>query len=459
MTDALATLRQLLGAEAVLIGEEVGEKHYVDFTGEHALAPVGLVKPRSTDEVAAVLKTCRAHGLEVVIQGGMTGLAGGATPRQGELALSLERMSGVEEIDAASMTLTALAGTPLEVIQRQAREAGFLFPLDLGARGSCTIGGNIATNAGGNEVIRFGMIRNLVLGLEAVLADGTIVRSMGKMLKDNAGYDLKQLFIGTEGTLGVVTRAVLRLFPEMRSKCTALCCVSTFEKVVRLLRSTRETLGSLLSAYEVMWSSYFHYVVDHVDQVRSPFGDAFPFYVLLEAQGSDQAADDALFEKALSRALEEELIEDAAVAQSEKETQAFWAIRDGIGDIAPQMHPAVVLDVSMPTGEMPAFLEDVETEFADRFAKITNLPFGHIGDNNLHLAVGTERSEDLDAVYEIVYRITGEHAGSIAAEHGIGVLKTPYLHHSRNAAEIEVMKRLKRALDPQGILNPGRVIP
>jgi FAD/FMN-containing dehydrogenase len=215
--EVIAALEARLGKDAVLRGAAVGAKYHVDFSGEHACAPLAVLRPASTAELAAMLEACAALGQAVVVQGGLTGLAGGATPQAGEVAISMERMSGIEEIDRESMTATVLAGTPLETVQQAVTAAGFLFPLDLGARGSCTIGGNIATNAGGNQVIRFGMMRNLVLGLEAVLADGTIVSSMNRMLKNNAGYDLKQLFIGTEGTLGVVTRAVLRLYPKFAS--------------------------------------------------------------------------------------------------------------------------------------------------------------------------------------------------------------------------------------------------
>ncbi|WP_428099816.1 FAD-binding oxidoreductase [Candidatus Rariloculus sp.] len=459
-TTAIVTeLEQALGPGRVLTGDAIGAKHHVDFSGEHACAPWAVVRPDSTEELATVMKRCHAAGQHVVIQGGMTGLAGGATPQPGELAVSMERMSGIEEIDSASMTATVLAATPLQTLQEAAAAAGFLFPLDLGARGSCTIGGNIATNAGGNQVIRFGMMRNLVLGLEAVLADGTVVSSMNRMLKNNAGYDLKQLFIGTEGTLGIVTRAVLRLYPKLPSKTAALCALGGFAEAVQLLQALQARLAGSLSAFEAMWESYFHCVVDNVEGTRSPFDERHPMYVLIETEGTDEAADRERLEAALEFALDEGIIVDAAVAHSERERESFWAIRDGIAEITPLLQPMLAFDVSMPIGQMPSFLARVDREFAAGFDRVQNHVFGHIGDNNLHLAVTTGREADIRRLSDIVYTATGAHQGSVSAEHGIGTLRRGYLHHSRTREEIELMRRLKTALDPKGILNPNRVVP
>jgi FAD/FMN-containing dehydrogenase len=456
--DIINALRQELGDDQVLVGDAIGGKHAVDFSGEHACAPLALVRPATTAELAAILRACSAQGQPVVVQGGLTGLSGGATPQAGEIAISLERMSGIEEIDRESMTATVKAGTPLQILQQAAADAGYLFPLDLGARGSCTIGGNIATNAGGNQVIRFGMMRNLVLGLEAVLADGTIVSSMNKMLKNNAGYDLKQLFIGTEGTLGIVTRAVLRLYPKLPAKTTALCALDGFDSAVRLLQQLQSQLTGALSAFEAMWAAYFHYVVDHVDGARSPFAGTHPLYVLVETEGADDASDRERLESALAAALESGTILNAALAQSVRERETFWTIRDGIGEITRLLQPCLSFDVSMPISEMPAFLAHVDAELSAEFGDVRNLIFGHIGDNNLHLAIGTGREADLPRLSEIVYTATGRHQGSVSAEHGVGTLRRDYLHHSRNPEELALMKRLKTALDPQGILNPGRVV-
>ena len=443
---------------SLMAGDGVGERYSVDFTAENACMPAAVARPGSTAEVSQILRTCYERGQPVVVQGGMTGLAGGATPQAGELALSLERLSGIEELDSAAMTITAWAGTPLQAIQEAALDAGFHLPLDFGARGSCHIGGAIATNAGGNQVIRFGMTRNLVLGLEAVLADGTVISSLNKMLKNNAGYDLKQLFVGTEGTLGVITRAVLRLYPKLESTCTALCAVRSFDQAVALLRRLQGKLGGSVSAYEVMWSPYFDRVIGHSDALRSPFGESYPIYALVEAEGSDQETDSRRFEEVLGETLENELIDDAAIAQSEKDRQSFWNIRDGVAEVTADLLPYASLDVSMDIAEMAEFLDEFDTELKEALPDAINLVFGHIGDNNLHLFVSTRREGDLDTIFDIGYRLTGAHGGSVSAEHGIGVLKRDYLHLSRSPEELELMRRLKNALDPRGILNPGRVI-
>jgi FAD/FMN-containing dehydrogenase len=458
----LAALTRRFGNGAVVTAAEaIGARHFVDFSGEHPARPRALLRPSSTAEVAEMVRLCAEARQPLVVQGGLTGLSGGATPRAGEIALSLERLNGIEEIDRESMTATVLAGTPLETLQRAASDEGCVFPLDLGARGSCTIGGNIATNAGGNQVLRFGMVRSLVLGLEAVLADGTVVSSLNKMLKNNAGYDLKQLFIGTEGTLGIVTRAVVRLFPKQPVKLAALCAVGDFEAAVALLHAAQRELAGSLSAFEAMWASYFDRVVAHVAASRSPFDGVHALYVLLETEGSDEKAERERLERLLESALTAGTIVDAAIAQSERERRDFWALRDGIAEITAALQPMLAFDVSMPIGEMPPFLARVERDFAARFGagRVTNLVFGHLGDNNLHLAVTTGAAEDLPPLSAVVYEAAGAHRGSISAEHGIGVLRRPYLHLCRTPEELALMRRLKRALDPHGILNPGRVVP
>ena len=455
----LDQLAAALGSDAVAVGDAIGAGHEVDFGGELACRPAALLKPRSTEQVSRALALCSAARAPVVVQGGMTGLCGGATPQPGEIALSLERLVGIEELDRDSMTLTALAGTPLQAVQEAAAAAGLCFPLDLGARGSCTIGGNIATNAGGNQVLRFGMMRSFVLGLEAVLADGTVVSSLNRLIKNNAGYDLKQVFIGSEGTLGVVTRAVLRLWPAMPAKTAALVAVADFPACVALLQALQGRLGGSLSAFEAMWASYFDCVIERVRTLRSPFSLQYPLYVLVQSEGTDHARDLERMETVLGELLAEGVLLDASIAQSERERETFWKIRDAIGEIKAELQPIAAFDISVPIRDIPAFLDTIGTELERRFRGITVLVFGHVGDNNLHVDATTGRREDLAGIAEIVYRAASALGGSIAAEHGVGVARRRYLHLSRAPAEIDLMRRLKTALDPQNILNPGRVIP
>ncbi len=458
MQTLIASLQQVLNSP-VLTGADISAKYQHDWSAEAPGVPVAVVRPASTEEVAAILRLCSAANQPVVVQGGLSGLCGGGNPRGGEVALSLERLHGIEEIDATAMTMTVKAGTPLQIIQEAADKAGFAFPLDLGARGTCNIGGNIATNAGGNQVLRFGMTRNLVLGLEAVLADGTVISSMNKMLKNNAGYDLKHLFIGTEGTLGVVTRAVLRLFPKAKSRCSALVAVNDFDSVVKLLQQLGRECGGGLSAFEVMWHSYYHFITDNCKGITSPFAQRFPLYVLTELEGSDPEKDRAAFECTLGAAMEQGLVVDAAIASSQRERESFWKIRDGVAEIGAFIKNSANFDVSVPISVMQSFLGAIERELQAALPGCKMLVFGHIADSNLHFICYTGRKEDVKQIYNLVYRTVGEYQGSVSAEHGIGVHKLQYLHYSRSPEELALMRTLKLALDPKGILNRGRVIP
>ena len=281
---------------------------------------------------------------------------------------------------------------------------------------------------------------------------------MNKMLKNNAGYDLKQLFIGSEGTIGVVTRVVLRLFPRLESRCSALCALETHANVVQLLQVCGRELGGLLSSYEVMWANYFHRVVDEVANISSPFEQRHNFYVLLEAEGSDQQQDAQRLQEMLEKALESALIEDAAIAQSEKERSSFWQIRDGVGEILPTLAPCANFDISVPISRMQEFLEQANDQLQKRFESVDILIFGHLGDSNMHYIARTGKKEDKQVIYDIIYKLVGEYAGSVSAEHGIGRLKREYLGYSRNEVELQMMRQLKNTFDPRGILNPGRII-
>ena len=457
----MALLEQLQRAvnSPLLTGADISARYQHDWSSEPAGVPIAVARPGSTGEVAAIMKLCFEHNQKVVVQGGLSGLCGGGNPRAGELAISLERLNGVEEIDSASMTMTVKAGTPLQVIQEAAAAQGFVFPLDLGARGTCNIGGNISTNAGGNQVLRFGMTRNLVLGLEAVLADGTVISSMNKMLKNNAAYDLKHLFIGSEGTLGIVTRAVLRLYPKARSRCSALLAVNEFPQVIALLQKVTRDFAGSLSAFEVMWHSYYHFITDNVKGIQSPFAERYPLYVLVELEGGDQERDQQLFEESLGAALEQGILTDAAIANSQREREGFWKIRDGVAEIGQFIRDTANFDVSVPISSMQAFLDAIATEMKTEVPAAKMLVFGHIADSNLHFICYTGKREDIKTMYRIVYNTVGRYHGSVSAEHGIGVQKLNYLNHSRTPEELALMRTLKAAMDPKGLLNNGRVLP
>lgn len=453
----VADLTAALGPGAVLSGAEVPDRAMSDAseTGRHR--PVLLLRPASTAEVSAALAICHRHGQSVVPQGGMTGLAGGANPGKGDVALCLDRLAGIEEIDPDSATMTLRAGTVLQVAQEAAEKAGFLLPIDLGSRGSCQIGGIIANNAGGLRVIRHGMTRDNLLGVEAVLADGTVVSSLNKLTKNNTGYNLTQLLAGSEGTLAVITRAVLRLRPLPTARCTALCALADFSDVIGLLKRARTELAGL-SALEVMWEDYFS-LLQQVEGSKL-FLPAPPFAVIIETEGLSEPELAEAFEDFLGRALEAGTLTDALVARSLKEADAFWAVREG-HNLSRVMPDIINLDISLDIGRMGDFVVDCRRAVRDRFPDIRTLFFGHAGDGNLHIATDQPAPGDDEATHAvcaIVYDLVRKAGGSISAEHGIGTLKRDYLGYSRSAAELAVMRNLKRGLDPDGILNPGKLL-
>jgi len=425
---------------------------YWNSTPTQALA---LVRPRTTEEVSRAMGICHARRQPVVTQGGLTGCVSGAVSAPDEIILSLERMNAIEAVDASAGTAIVQAGVILQSLQERAYGEGLLFPLDLGARGSCTIGGNIATNAGGISVLRYGMMRNLVLGLEVVTADGSVLSSMNRMLKNNAGYDIKQIFIGSEGTLGIVTRAVLKLYPRPVSRNTALLALDGFDKVVTLLNAMQRDLAGTLSAYEVMWGSYFRAVTGERGH-RAPLTRDHRFYVIVEAEGAEPASDASRFESLLARALEEGSVVDAVISKSESERRAIWDIRE----IFDAVLPAYLYDVSLPIRAMADFTAQVERDLRQTWPESECYVLGHIADGNLHLFVRPGTDGDLDDESDaIVYGALDGFDGSVSAEHGIGTEKMKWLGRSRSATEIEFMRVLKRSFDPLNLLNRGRVLP
>lgn len=445
---------------AVFIGDAIPARYRADWSGLAPVTPLALVRPLDTAGVARTLSLCNLHRVPVVAQGGLTGLAGGAHPIAGGVALSLDRMSGIEEIDPVMATMTVKAGTPLSVVQAAAIEAGLFFGLDLGARDSCSIGGNIATNAGGNRVIRYGMTRESVLGIEAVLADGTVVSSLNKMLKNNAGYDVKQLFIGSEGTLGVITRAVLRLQARPAAIDSAFCACPDFEAVLKLLQQARRRLGASLTSFEVMWPSFYDFMTAKLPQLRRPFAKAHGCYVLIEASGTDAVHNGALLGELLAQGLEEAWITDAVLPASERDARDLWAVRESVSEYGRVIGPLTAFDVGLPTAGTGLVVAEVEGECRRRWPDAIILAYGHIGDSNLHLVINVPalgERQPHDDIADLVYGLVGRAGGTVSAEHGIGLVKKPYLALSRSPQELALMARIKKALDPNDILNTGKV--
>lgn len=450
MSPLLKALGEISGASGVITGEALAERLI-----PHG-QPLAIVRPQSTEEVVEVLRACHEAGQPVIPYGGLTGLVEATSASQTEVALSLERMNQIEEIDSASRTMTVQAGVPLQLVQEAADAAGMMFPLDIGARGSATIGGNVATNAGGNRVIRYGMMRDQILGMEVVLADGTVLSSLNKIIKNNTGYDLKQLFIGSEGTLGIVTRLVLRLRPKPVSQQMAFVAANTFDEVTEILNRLDANLGGSLSAFEVLWQDYYKLVTTAPAKGKPPLNHDYGYYILVEALGGDDASDAERFLAVLSEAMEDGVVVDGAIAQSQAERDAMWAIRDDVGQVA-QFRPVFSFDISVPLNHMDSYVRELKIALSDQWPDNKCMVFGHLGDGNLHIVVGVGDKSAKSQVEAIVYAGLPSRGGSVSAEHGIGIQKRAYLAMSRSPEELLTMKTIKRALDPNNILNPGKI--
>ena len=456
MSELLAGLGEVVGDGGVLTGNDVASRASGIWRSA-GIEAKAIVRPRNTEQVSRVLAACNRAGQPVVAHGGLTGLVEGAVTAPSEVVLSLERMNAIEAVNAVERTMTVQSGVVLEAVQDAAEEHGLMYPLDIGGRGSCTVGGNIATNAGGNRVIRYGMTRDMVLGVEAVLADGTVVSAMNQMIKNNAGYDIKQLFIGSEGSLGVVTRAVLRLREKPRSQGTMLVAVESFDKVAALLKTMDARLGGALSAFEVLWNNFYRLVTTPPALQRPPLAQDYPYYALVEAMGGDADADQARLQAAFEDAYADGLVADAVVASSEAQRRELWALRDDVEQVH-QYQPMFIFDVSLRLSKMEAYVAEVNRRLEATFGDYVNFTFGHIGDGNIHFGTSAGSDESAqEGVKRAVYEPLAAIGGSVSAEHGIGLDKKKYLHLSRNDEEIALMRTLKQALDPNGILNPGKI--
>jgi FAD/FMN-containing dehydrogenase len=453
----LKDIEAIVGTKGILTGNDVANRKAGIWIDEGIKAKA-IVRPKNTEELSKVLKICNEKKQPVVPHGGLTGLAEGAITLEGQIAISTERLNEIETIDTVGRTITLGAGVQLEKAQNKAEENNLMLAVDLGARGSCTIGGNISTNAGGNMVVKYGMTRDSVLGLEAVLADGRIVTSLNEMLKNNSGYDLKQLFIGTEGTLGFVTRAVLRLREKPKSTNTALLAVNSFTQVTQFLKHIDRGLGGNLSAFEVMWEDFYKQVTTEPALNSPPLSQGFPYYVLVESTGSNQQKDSEHFEELLEEALNLEIIEDAVVSKSDSDRSNLWAIRDDVEQHY-QDGPVKMFDISMPILSMEKYITDVHEKFSENWETYKCVVFGHLADGNLHVVsgVGSDDDESIRKMESCIYDPLKSIGGAVSAEHGIGLEKKDYLGISRTEIEIDIMRTLKKSLDPNNILNPGKV--
>ncbi|WP_346623399.1 FAD-binding oxidoreductase [Blastococcus montanus] len=462
-------LRALVG-EAGLVTDPGQLAGYLsDWRGAYSGSAAAVVRPGSTEEVAAVVRACAEEGVAVVPQGGNTGLCGGAVPDSSgrQVVVSLDRMRRVRAVDPVDQTITVEAGVVLQTVQEAAAAEGCLFPLSLGSEGSCTIGGNLSTNAGGTGVLRYGTMRDLTLGLEVVLPDGRIWNGLRGLRKDNTGYDLKQLFIGAEGTLGLVTAAVLKLFPAVRSRATAWVAVGSVQAAVDLFGIVRGLCGDRLTGFEVMSRQSVDFVLRHGPGARDLFGAVHPWYVLVELSDTLPGAGlDGLLESALGGAFEREVAADAVVASGPAQTAALWALREGISEAQNFEGPSLKHDVTVPVSSIPAFVERTDRALREAVPGIRIVTYGHVGDGNLHYNLSKPVDSDDDAfrrrageLARVVYDSTSSFDGSISAEHGLGQSKRDVIADYKDGFELELMRSIKQLLDPAGLMNPGKVLP
>jgi len=467
MSNLLNALRTVVGAANVLVEGDLAA-YEQDWRKRYRGRALAVVRPGSTTEVAAVVKLCARHGAGLVPQGGNTGLVVGSVPDDSgsQVVLSLARMNRVRSLDSANLTLTVEAGCVLQSVQEAAAAQGFLFPLSLAAEGSCTIGGNLATNAGGTQVLRYGNARELCLGLEVVTAQGEIWEGLAGLRKDNTGYDLRDLFIGSEGTLGVITAATLKLHPQPAARTTALASLPSLEAAVSLLQLAQSRLGAGLTGFEVMNRFSLALVRKHFPQLRQPLPEA-EWTVLLEQSDSESEAHArSLFEGLLESAMESGVITDAAVAESIEQSRAMWHLRESIPLAQPEEGPNIKHDISIPVSRIPAFVAATDAALQAAYPGTRSVNFGHLGDGNLHYnlqaPLGVDGAaflrEHEQSVNTLVYDAVMAHDGSISAEHGVGSLKRDELAQRKSPVALQMMRAIKQALDPQGVMNPGRML-
>ena len=457
--EIIDELIYLLGADRVVLGEDLKSRYVHIWQMEESLLAKAVLLPIDTTEVSEIMKIAFRYEQIVVVHGGLTNLVSSTNTQPDDLVISMEKMNHIQEVDPESRAMTVQAGTILENIHLAAQESSLLFPLSYGAKGSAQIGGAISTNAGGLRVLKYGMTRSLVLGLEIVLANGTILSSLKKIIKDNSGYDLKQLFIGSEGTLGIVTRAILKLEEAPISRVSALVGMDNYTQVIQLLKYLDAGMAGTLSGFELIFQETYAGMTNPSNGYAKPLVGDWKFLVLIEGLGGDQKKNHERLEGLLSQAMEQEMISDGVMAHSESDLEWFWKIREDVHVIIRPEPFVQLFDVSVPIGAIGAYAESVISKL-QKLTSVTNVyTFGHVADGNMHFIVGKmDDGVDLKKqINDIVYLPLKELAGSVSAEHGIGLDKKEYLSLSKSQAEIELMKKIKLTLDPKNLLNRGKI--
>ncbi|AIY40810.1 D-2-hydroxyglutarate dehydrogenase [Collimonas arenae] len=464
----LAACRLAIGEAHVLTNNDDKAAYLTDQRQRYTGEAIAVVKPANTKEVAKLVQLCAQHNIPIVPQGGNTGLVLGSVPDQSgkAIVLSLKRLNRIRAVDPVNHTITAEAGCILQHVQEAAANAGRLLPLSLAAEGSCTIGGNLSTNAGGTAVLRYGNTRELCLGLEVVTAQGEILHGLRGLRKDNTGYDLRDLFIGAEGTLGIITAAVLKIFPQPKAQLTALAALQTPADALRLLTLAQSHCGATLTGFELMSDLCLQLVAKHFPQLQFPFNQRHPQYVLLELSDNESAEHaGSLLESVIGAALEQGICQDAVLASSSIQSRALWQLRESISSAQAKEGKNIKHDISLPISRIAEFIADTDALLQENFPGCRNVTFGHLGDGNLHYNVSPplnipaeqfiERQAEINrVVHDNVHRMNG----SISAEHGLGALKREEILRYKSPVEIALMKTIKQALDPLNLMNPGKVI-
>jgi FAD/FMN-containing dehydrogenase len=462
MTDTIARLKDMLGPKGWTDDPSEIAPHLKEWRGKYQGVSSLLLKPGATEQVSKILALCNETRTPIVPQGGNTGLVGGQIPFHNEIILSLSRMNRIRDVDAPGMNMIAEAGATLAAVQDAAAKSDRLFPLSIASEGSATIGGNVSTNAGGVHVLHYGNTRDLVLGVEAVLADGRVLNMLRTLRKDNTGYDLKQLFIGAEGTLGIVTAVALKLFSRPAERVTAFAALRDPQAAIDLLSRLQAATGGMMSAFELMPRLGLEFVLAHMPQTTEPLSKPSPWYVLAEASGGANSHLEEAMESALSSS---DLVTDAVIAKSEAQRAALWKLRENMSEAQKPEGGSIKHDVSVPIKDIPAFLKECIAAVEKLVPGVRPVPFGHIGDGNIHFNFTVPKNGDNAAflarwneIQDAVHDIVNRYHGSISAEHGLGIMKVHEIERYKSAAELDVMRALKRTLDPNNILNPGKVV-